>query len=255
MANEPSAEQAQPVVGSLDLSAAFVTAQFSAVLVQPLFVVLPVGCNQLDAPPFPSFPQQVGVVASVGDHSLRLLPRTAFGPWDADFSERGFRKRSFSRRGTFKPNSQPKTLTVDQYHPPRALATLGFADGRGPLFGRREAAVQKGFIPFQEPFLIQRTEQRAPRIEPYALLLPPLQSSPAGRGRGRFVGQKSPRCARLQNPQYALQTRPIGAGGRPRFSRRRVGLGSNGSIKVHSSSVNSFCRFFMPEAQQPIRLM
>jgi hypothetical protein len=42
----------------------------------------------------------------------------------------------------------------------------------------------------------------------------------------------------------------FGAGGRPRLSRRRLGLGSKGSISIHCSSVNSFCRFFMPEAQQ-----
>jgi hypothetical protein len=40
------------------------------------------------------------------------------------------------------------------------------------------------------------------------------------------------------------------AGGRPRLSRRRFGLGSKGSISVHCSSVNSICRFFMAEAQQ-----
>jgi hypothetical protein len=47
--------------------------------------------------------------------------------------ERGFRKRSFSRRSTFPPNSQRKTLTVDQYHPLRALATLGFTDCGAPF--------------------------------------------------------------------------------------------------------------------------
>jgi hypothetical protein len=43
-------------------------------------------------------------------------------------------------------------------------------------------------------------------------------------------------------------------GGRPRLSRRRFGLGSKGSINFHRSSVNSFCRFLMAEAQQLNRL-
>ena len=51
----------------------------------------------------------------VGDHPFRLLSRPAFGAGDLDLGERGFRKRNFCRRGTFKPNSQRKTATVDQY--------------------------------------------------------------------------------------------------------------------------------------------
>jgi hypothetical protein len=46
----------------------------------------------------------------------------------------------------------------------------------------------------------------------------------------------------------------FGAGGRPRLSRRSLGLGSSGSISSHCASVNSFCRFFMTEAQQFDRL-
>jgi hypothetical protein len=41
----------------------------------------------------------------------------------------------------------------------------------------------------------------------------------------------------------------FGAGGRPRLSRRRFGLGSNGSINFHCPSVNNFCRFFMAKNQ------
>jgi hypothetical protein len=46
----------------------------------------------------------------------------------------------------------------------------------------------------------------------------------------------------------------FGAGGRPRLSRRRFGLGSKGSINFHCLSVNSFCRFFMAKDQQLNRL-
>src|SRR5581483_8635709 len=46
----------------------------------------------------------------------------------------------------------------------------------------------------------------------------------------------------------------FGAGGRPGWSGRRLGLGNNGSISSHCSSVNSFRRRFMTEAQQPTRL-
>jgi hypothetical protein len=44
------------------------------------------------------------------------------------------------------------------------------------------------------------------------------------------------------------------AHGRPRLSRLRRGSGNNGPINSHCLSVNSFCRFFMTEAQQLKRL-
>ena len=103
-------------------------------LVLPQLVVGSVGHDQLDAAFGEPLAQRVGVVGAVCDHALRLLPRTAFGSGDFDFSERGLRKRSFSRRGTFQPNSQWKTAAVDQYPPLRSLAPLGFPDRRAPFF-------------------------------------------------------------------------------------------------------------------------
>ena len=78
---------------------------------------------------------------------------------DTDFSECGFRQTSFSCRGSFQPNSQRKTLTVDQYHPLRALATLVFRSQR-PFLGRSDAAVQEALFPLQQPHPIQCTQMR-----------------------------------------------------------------------------------------------
>ena len=134
MANQQSAELTKPCVRSLYDPTAFVSPQFASIFVAPCFVVLPVGHDQIDAPLLQPLAQRIGIVGPVGDYPLRLLPRPAFWSRHTDFGERGFRKRSFSRRGTFEPNSQRKTFTVDQYHPLRALATLGFADGCAPFF-------------------------------------------------------------------------------------------------------------------------
>ena len=127
--NQQAAELAEPGIGSLHNPATRVPPQFASIFVAPFPIVLSIGCNQLDASPLQSFPQRVGVVAPVGNHALGLLPRAALGSWDADLRERGFRKLNFTGGGTFQPNSQRKTLTVDQYHPLRALAPLGFTDG------------------------------------------------------------------------------------------------------------------------------
>jgi hypothetical protein len=69
----------EPSVGAFDLPASFVTSQFSAILLFPLLVVVPIGSDQFNTPLFPSLAQQIGVVAAVGDHWLRLLPRPLRG--------------------------------------------------------------------------------------------------------------------------------------------------------------------------------
>jgi hypothetical protein len=134
MANEESAELTEPGVGAFDDPASFVPPEFPAVLVTPQFAVVAVRNDELDASLGKPFAQRVGVVGAVRDHAFRLLSRPAFGAWDFDFRERGFRKRNFSRRGTFQPKSQRKTATVDQYHPLRALGTLGFTNRGAPFF-------------------------------------------------------------------------------------------------------------------------
>src|SRR5208337_2385177 len=134
MTNQKSAELTEPGIGSLHDPAPFVSSHFASVVIALPPVVLAIRRDQLDGPLLQSLTQRVGVVASVGDYACRFLPRPTLRPRDADFFKRGFRKRNFCRRGTFQPNSQRKTLTVDQYHPLRALATLGFTDGGAPFF-------------------------------------------------------------------------------------------------------------------------
>jgi len=133
MANQQSAET-KPCVRPFYDPTAFVAPQLASVFVAPPLIVDPVRHDQVDAPLPESLRQRVGVVAPVGNHTFWLLSRAAFPPWHADFGERGFRKCSFSRRGTFEPNSQRKTLTVDQHHPLRPLTALGFTDGSAPFF-------------------------------------------------------------------------------------------------------------------------
>ena len=133
MADQQAAELTEPGVGSLHNPAALITPQFAAIFVAPSLVVLPVGRNQFNPSLFQALTQGVGVVAAVGDHARGLLPRATFPAWYPDFGERGFRKRNFTGGGTFQPNSQRKTLTVDQYHPLRPLAHLVLPTAR-PLF-------------------------------------------------------------------------------------------------------------------------
>src|ERR1039457_4330808 len=151
MTNQQPAELTKPSVGSLHNPAANITPQFTSIFEAPLLVVLAIGRNQFDASLLQSLAQRVRVVATVGDYALGLLPRPALGTRHADCGERGFRKRNFCRRGTFQPNSQRKTLTVDQYHPLRALAPLGFTDREAPFFAGAKLPSRKVSSHFSRP--------------------------------------------------------------------------------------------------------
>ena len=235
---EPS-ELAEPRVGPLDDPAALVTAQFPPVLVAPMLVVLSIRSDQFDAALLQPFAQRVRVVGTVGDYPFRLLPRAAFGSGDADLVERGLRKRSFSRRGTFKPNSQRKTLTVDQYHPLRSLAALGFTDGRAPFLAGAKLPSRKASSHCSNP-----SPSKAPSNVRQALSQTSCSSHCFKRrqqvaGEGYLSGRK-----RQAAPVHSTQRMPsrqsrFDAQGRPRLSRRRLGSGNSGSISDHCASVKS----------------
>ena len=255
MANKQPAKLSKPGVGAFDYPAALVAPELSAVLVFSLLVVVTVRDDEVDASLLKPLAQRIGVVGSVGDHAVGLLSRPAFWSWDFDFGERGFRKRNFSWRGTFKPNSQRKTATVDQYHPLRPLAGAWFSRRRRPLFGRGKAAVQESVFPVKQALADQRTHHRLPRGEPHALLFPPLQPSPASR-RQRILSGKNLHAAPVCNTHRmpSKQAR-LEAQGRPRLSLRRFGAGSSGAINSHCASLNNSNRFLpMQEENQPTRL-
>ena len=248
MTNQQSAELAKPCMGALHDPAANITPQFASILVAPLLIVLPVGRNEFDAAFLESLPQRVRIVSAIRDYPLGLLSRPAFRARDADFGQRSFRKRNFTGRGTFQPNSQRKTLTVDQYHPLRALATLGFTDGRAPFLAGAKLPSKKVSSHLSSP-----SSSSAPSRVRHASNQTPSSSHCCSRrqqveGEGNSSGRKrhaAPVCKIHKIP--SKQPR-FGAGGRPRLSRRCFGGGNSGSISSHCSSVNSFCRFFMTKA-------
>ena len=255
MTNQQATELPQPRIGPLHDPAAFIPPQFASILEAPTQVVLPIGCDQLNASLLQALPQRVRVVGPVGDYALRLLSRTAFSSRDADFGERAFRKRSFSRRGAFQPNSQRNTLTVDQYHPLRSLAPLGFADRSAPFLAAAKLPSRNVSSHFSNP-----ASSSPPSSARHACNHTPSSSHRCNRrqqveGEGYSSGRKrqaAPVCRIHRMP--SKQPR-FDAQGRPRWSRLRFGGGNIGSTSSHCSSVISFCRFFMPEAHQSIRLI
>jgi len=250
MTNQQSAKLAKPRVGSLHDPAPLVAAEFASILVPPFLVVAPVWRNQFNAALPQPLAQRVRVVAAIRNHAVGLLSRATFRTGDADFRECVFRKRNFCRRGTFQPNSQRNTFTVCQYHPLRPLAPLGFADGGAPFLAgaklpSRKVSSQRSSPSWSSP--PSRARQASSQT--------PCSCHRCNRrqqveGEGNSSGRKrhaAPVCSTHRMPSKHAR---FAAGGRPRLSRRRFGLGNNGSIRSHCSSVNSFCRFFMAEAHQ-----
>lgn len=254
MTDQQASELTKPRMSSLHNPTALITPQFAPIFVAPSLVVFPVRRNQFDAALLQSLAQRVGVVAAVGDHALRLLPRAAFPTWYPDFGERGFRKRNFTGGGTFQPNSQRKTLTVDQYHPLRPLAPLGFADREAPFFAGAKLPSKKVSSHLSKP-----SSSSAPSNVRHACSHTPSSSHCLSR-RQQVEGEaNSSGTNRHAAPVCRIHRMPskqarFDAQGRPRLSCRRLGGGSMGSTNSHCSSVNSFCRFFMTEAHQPTRL-
>jgi hypothetical protein len=255
MSNEKSAELTKPGVGALYDPASLVAPEFASIFVAPELAVLAIWNDEVDAALFEPLAQRVGVVGAVGDHAFRLLPRTAFGARDFDFGERGFRKRNFSRRGTFEPNSQRKTATVDQYHPLRALATLGFTDCGAPFFAGAKLPSRNVSSHFSSP-----SPSRAPSSVRQASSQTSCSSHCFNRrqqvaGEGYLSGKNlhaAPVCSTQRMPSRQAR---LDAHGRPRLSLRRLGSGSSGSISSHCASFNNSNRvLLMQEENQTARL-
>jgi hypothetical protein len=152
------------------------------------------------------------------------------------------------RRGTFQPNSQRNTFTVDQYHPLCTLATLGFSHCRAPFFAGAKLPSRNASSHFSKPFW-----SKLPSSFRQASSQTPFSSHCCSRrqqveGEGNSSGRKrqaAPVCKIHKIPSKQAR---LGAGGRPRLPLG-LGAGSNGSTNNHCSSFNSFCRFFITEAQ------
>jgi hypothetical protein len=253
MTNQESAKLSEPGIGSFHDPSALVAAEFAAIFLAPSVVVFPIRRNQFDTSFLEPLAQRVGVISAAGDDSFRLLPWTATRPEDASFGDCGLRKVNFTRGGTFQPNSHRKTFTVDQYHPLRPLATLGLADCGAPFFAGAKLPSSKVSSHLSRP-----RSSSVPNSVRHAFSQMPCSCHCCNRrqhveGEGNSSGRNRHAAPVCRTQRIPSRQPRFDAGGRPRLSRR-FGLGSKGSINFHCSSVNSFCRFFIAEAQQLNRL-
>ncbi len=256
MANKEPAELTKPCVGACDDPASFVTREFPSILVPPVFAVLAIWNGEVNASFLEPLAQRIGVVSAVGNYAFRLLPGTALGARDFDFGERGFRKRNFSRRGTFEPNSQRKTATVDQYHPLRALAALGFTDCGAPFSAGAKLPSWNVSSHFSRP-----SPSSAPNSVRHAASHTSCSSHCFNHrqqvaGAGYLSGRNLHAAPVCNTHRMSCRQARFDAHGRLRLSLRYFGSGSRGSISSHCRSLNNSNRFLlMQEVHQTDRLI
>ncbi len=229
---------AEPGIRAFDFPATSVAPELATVIKGFLVFVPAVGSDQLDPALFHASPQRITVIAFIGNDALR------FGAWPTAAArhshprERGFGESDFVRRGRRQECSQRNTLAVDQYHPLRAFATLGFSDGSAPFFAGAKL-----------PSMNVSSQRNNPRWSSIASSARQASShtsrSSQSRNRRQQVTPLGYRLgmSRHRAPLLSTQSMPskqarFEAQGRPLPSRRRLGSGMKSLILSHCSSVS-----------------
>src|SRR5215475_1042252 len=130
-----SAEVAEPREGAFHDPAPTIPTQTAAVLIRRPRIVRAGRNDRLNVPVLEPPPQAVAVIAAIGDQPVRIRPRPPrpMGPGDFDRGEGLIEERDLRRGRRVQVCSQRSTCAIDQYHPLRSLAALGFADFGAPF--------------------------------------------------------------------------------------------------------------------------
>jgi hypothetical protein len=133
---DQATKMAEPRERALDDPPPPISAQLPAVLMRGVLVVAASRDDRLDTPTGQPSPQRIAVIAPIRDQSLGALagPSRLAGAPNRDRVEGRFKKGDFRRGRRVQVCSQRSTRAIDQNHPLRALAPLGFPDLRSPFF-------------------------------------------------------------------------------------------------------------------------
>ena len=247
IADEQTAEVAQPSEGALDFPTVAVTAQTSSVVEREFATPAPVRRDQENAPLQQSPTQRIAVVSAIGDDPQRTTPRSASFLRHGNLGQSAFGQFYLRRAGAAQLDSQRNTRAVDHHHPLRAFAALGFADAEAPFLAGAKLPSRK--LSLQSSFWRWSSSPRKARQR---LSQTPRFSQQRKRrqqvlGLGYSLGKSRQRAPVLSTQRMPSITRRLSAHGRPRLLSR----GSRGSIFFHcSSDKNAFC---IPSFSQNLR--
>lgn len=255
VAHLDAAKVLQPCIGAFDFPASSVAPQFAFVVEATVPDMAAIGCDQFGASPFQPHAQRIGVVTAIGDHAPQVRTR-ASSPFarHTHRTERAFREAVFGDLRGRKLRSDRYAAAVDHHHALRTFPTTCLADCGAPFFAVMKVASRNASS--QSSSL---RSSNCPSSLRHALSQTPCSShifsrrqhvDPSGYSSGRSRQRAPVRSTQRMPSKHAR----FDAQGRPRPSLRRLGTGNNGVNNVHCASLSNACRFFIEEAQQPIRL-
>ena len=180
--DEPAiGELPEPRIGSSHDPSALIAMELAAIFIAPQFVVLPVRRYQFDTSLLERSAQWIRVVASSAMMRLAFNTRPPRGRGSRTSATVASAKINQSGRH-FPAELPSEDYQVDQYHPLRPLLRLVLPTAEPSLAGAKLPS-RKVSSHLSRPFAHPVSQQRAPCIQPDALLLPLLQSPPARGGR------------------------------------------------------------------------
>ena len=208
MAHEKSLELTELGVGTFDGPSVFVASEFYDVLVAPVFAILAVRNDEVDAAFREPSAHRVRVVGAVGDHAFGLLPRPAFGRGTLTSASVASARVTSAGEAlpSRTPSGRPPPLTSTIHFVPLPHLLLPTA---GPPFSPERSCRPGTSLPISAALRCRAHPAVLATHSPTHPALPTAQPRLAGRRRRTLIGQEPPRRVSLQHPQDALQTGPV----------------------------------------------
>lgn len=229
----------EPGKGPLDIPAALVPTEASPVLSLRATAIGTMRDDQVDTAFPQAFPQRIAVVSLVGNQTIWATPGTArTAPWYTDRAQCLLDEGDLCRRGGVNGCSERNTFAVDHHHALRSLAALRLADCVAPFFADAKVASAKVSCQLSQP---RRSSSRRKARQTRTQV--PSSSQRRSRrqqveGEGYSSGKSRQRAPVFKTQRIPSRTSRLSRNGRPRL----FSLGSNGSIRVHCSSVSILLR-------------
>jgi hypothetical protein len=237
-ADHQSAIISEPGESPLNFPTAFITSQFSAIMVFLLFVIATVGANQFDTTCFEFPSQRVTVVTLISNQSPWFLARPASSlSRHSDCFYRFFEELDLRRGRRVQVVSKRNTLAVDHHHPLRALAPLGLTDAFAPFFAGAKLPSTKASDQSNWPFSSSSERKARQASSQISCSSQSLSLRQQVEGLGYRFGKSAQGAPVRSIQRIPSKTLRLSAQGLPPFFDF-FGFGKSFSIFSHCSFVN-----------------
>ena len=237
-ADDQPAIIAQPRKRAFHFVPAFISPQFTPILIFTGLIIAAIRAYQFDTPLSQSFSQRIAVIALVGNQPAGIPFGSASArTWDGDIGYRFFEQRDFARGRTVQVVSQRNTLAVDHHHPLRSLAAFGRSDAVAPFLAGAKLPSAKASDQSNCPCLsnwARKARHASSQISCSSQSRSRLQQV---EGLGKCFGRSAQGAPVRKIQRIPSKTLRLSAHGLPPCLEG-LGFGSKGSIFCHWASVS-----------------